>query len=126
MAATVSNRWTTPVYGFEKYATSVHHARMRTVKPTFHVGPVTTLVVLIVVMSGLAILSLLHSNVTATKGYQFRTVQKAHDELIEQTATLRMRVAELQSLEHLDAAAGGMVVASDVTRVPADRRVALR
>lgn len=124
-----AHRWsTTRVYGFEKYAVSarVTPQRRHALHLPVSIGPVTLTVLFVTVISGLAILSLLHSNVTATKGYQFRSVQSEHEELADQTKTLRMRVAELQALQNLDGAATGMVVARDITRVRADQRVALR
>lgn len=125
----VSHRWsTTRVYGFEKYAISarVTPTRRRSIHLPFSVGPTTLTVLFVAVISGLAVLSLLHSNVTATKGYQFRAVQREHEELADQTKTLRMRVAELQALQNIDVASSGMVVARDVTRVTVEQHVALQ
>lgn len=117
-------RWTTThVYGFEKYAVTPQHPRRRTIHPRVRVGAVTLSMLLAGVMSALAILSLLLSNSGATKGYELRAIQAQHEELVNDTKVLRMRVAELQALRNLDTVTG-MVVPQDVARVTVEQRVA--
>jgi len=121
-------RWTTThVYGFEKYAgtTTASRPRRRTIVPRVKVGSVTLTILLVSAICCLAILSLLHSNRAATRGYELRTVQGQHEELLSSTKVLRMQVAQLQSLKQLDSVTGALV-AGAVDRVKVEQRVALK
>lgn len=127
MTSASQARWSTShVYGFEKYASSSPRpTRRRTIVPRVYIGSTTLAILLVGVMCCMAILSLLHSNRAATRGYELRAVQSRHEELANEAKVLRMRVAELQALKHLDATTG-LVAAGSIDRVRVDHRVALK
>lgn len=117
---------TSNVYGFEKYAISAYKPRRRTIRTEMRIGGVTLAVLIAGVMSALALMHLLHSNTSATKGYELRKVQSAHQELVNESKVLRMKVAELQALKNVNEGVGGMVAAYDVNRFKVDHRFALK
>lgn len=74
----------------------------------------------------LALLILFHQNANATKGYQLRSLERERSQLMLEEEVLRMRIAQEQSLEHLqtDKKIQAMLQLSKPKYVAGEERVA--
>jgi hypothetical protein len=65
----------------------------------------STLLLMVVIGSLILVLALLilfHQNANATKGYRLRTLERERSQLFLEAEVVMMKVAQRQSLEHLD------------------------
>lgn len=91
--------------------------RKRTISPRFMLGPVSLQFLTIALIALCSLFYLTQNSRVASKGYELQQLQDIKDELVEQSSSLRLEAARLQSIQSLkdSAATKDMVEANNIS-----------
>lgn len=79
-------------------ASTLRGVRKTTLSRKLAIGETSLIIILVVLISLTSMLYLVHSNKSATKGYELKILDLEHEELVQHNEVWNMRIAEAKAM----------------------------